>query len=274
MSTNKAKSVASAKAEKKNTHSPKTNSHESYREKALSRVLLVSTKNTSDDEDNDSDDPTITTTTTNNYKLDRCSNVLLSAIDSLLKGGVTQEEFPALVALGDAFESFVTKCTGAMSATISEMQLLSIFDIALNTLSRAHADVTRSDSIRARLAKSVAMLAPNRETITNTRLNVILTIFDETMRRYEESCKDDVVMSPDVSAIVDMATSIIGMPTDASPFELTFGSTTTDTSSINGDLPMSLRKCIIDRAIFGSQKVSKRLFRIACGWLAHHLRSY
>ena len=268
MSTNKAKSVASAKAEKKNTHSPKTNSHESYREKALSRVLLVSTKNTSDDEDNDSDDPTVTTTTTNNYKLDRCSNVLLSAIDSLLKGGVTQEEFPALVALGDAFESFVTKCTGAMSATISEMQLLGIFDIALNTLSRAHADVTRSDSIRARLAKSVAMLAPNRETITNTRLNVILTIFDETMRRYEESCKDDVVMSPDVSAIVDMATSIIGMPTGASPFELTFGSTTTDTSSINGDLPMSLRKCIIDRAIFGSQKVSKRLFRIACGWLA------
>ena len=75
-------------------------------------------------------------------------------------------------------------------------------------------------------------------------------------------------MSPDVSAIVDMATSIIGMPTGASPFELTFGSTTTDTSSINGDLPMSLRKCIIDRAIFGSQKVSKRLFRIACGWLA------
>ena len=93
MSTNKAKSVASAKAEKKNTHSPKTNSHESYREKALSRVLLVSTKNTSDDEDNDSDDPTVTTTTTNNYKLDRCSNVLLSAIDSLLKEASRRRNF-------------------------------------------------------------------------------------------------------------------------------------------------------------------------------------
>ena len=178
MSTNKAKSVASAKAEKKNTHSPKTNSHESYREKALSRVLLVSTKNTSDDEDNDSHDPMVTTTTTNNYKLDRCSNVLFECYRFPLKGGVTQEEFPALVALGDAFESFVTKCTGAMSATISEMQLLGIFDIALNTLSRQHTrDVTCSDSIRARLAKSVAMLAPNRETITNTRFERHLNYF-------------------------------------------------------------------------------------------------
>ena len=62
-----------------------------------------------------------------------------------------------------------------------------------------------------------------------------------------------------------MATSIIGMQT-AQVQPMTFGNATTDTSSIS-DLPMSLRKCIIDRAIFGSQKVSKRLFRIACGWL-------
>ena len=48
--------------------------------------------------------------------------------------------------------------------------------------------------------------------MTNTRLNVILTIFDETMRRHEESHDDDVAMSPDVSAIVDMARSIMGAP--------------------------------------------------------------
>ena len=248
---------AGGKEEKKNTPSSslKTNSNESNREKALARVLL-SAKNVGDDGDG------------NNDKLDLCANILLNAIDSLLKGGVTQEEFPALVALGDAFESFVTKCTGVISSVISEMQFLSLFDNTLNTLSRAHADISRSDSIRARLAKSVALLAPNRETMTNTRLNVILTIFDETMRRHEESHDDDVAMSPDVSAIVDMARSIIGAPTDANPFALTFGSTTTDDNSVVGDLPMSLRKCIIDRAIFGSQKVSKRLFRIACGWLA------
>ena len=248
---------AGGKEEKKNTPSSslKTNSNESNREKALARVLL-SAKNVGDDGDG------------NNDKLDLCANILLNAIDSLLKGGVTQEEFPALVALGDAFESFVTKCTGVISSVISEMQFLSMFDNTLNTLSRAHADISRSDSIRARLAKSVALLAPNRETMTNTRLNVILTIFDETMRRHEESHDDDVAMSPDVSAILDMARSIIGAPTDANPFALTFGSTTTDDNSVDGDLPMSLRKCIIDRAIFGSQKVSKRLFRIACGWLA------
>ena len=185
----------------------------------------------------------------NNDKLDLCANILLNAIDSLLKGGVTQEEFPALVALGDAFESFVTKCTGVISSVISEMQFLSLFDNTLNTLSRAHADISRSDSIRARLAKSVALLAPNRETMTNTRLNVILTIFDETMRRHEESHDDDVAMSPDVSAILDMARSIIGAPTDANPFALTFGSTTTDDNSVDGDLPMSLRKCIIDLSL-------------------------
>ena len=153
----------------------------------------------------------------NNDKLDLCANILLNAIEFVFREeeGVTQEEFPALVALGDAFESFVTKCTGVISSVISEKQFLSLFDNTLNTLSRAHADISRSDSIRARLAKSVALLAPNRETMTNTRLNVILTIFDETMRRHEESHDDDVAMSPDVSAIVDMARSIIGAPTDA-----------------------------------------------------------
>ena len=282
VSKSEATNVATGKVEKRRTPSSsslKTNSNESYRERALSRVLLVSSKNESDNdddiEDNDGDDTLAakpshspSSSLPHNHKLDLCTNVLLNAIDSILKGGVTQEEFPALVALGDAFESFVTKCTGAMSSHVSEIQFLSLFDNALNTLSRAHSDTSRSDSVRASLAKSVALLAPNRETMTNTHLNVILTIFDETMRRHEELHDDDVAMSPDVSAIVDMARSIIGAPTDVSPFELTFESTTTDVNSIDGDLPMSLRKGIIDRAIFGSQKVSKRLFRIACGWLA------
>ena len=70
------------------------------------------------------------------------------------------------------------------------------------------------------MAKFVALLARNRETMTNTRLNVILTIFDETTRRHEESHDDDVAMSLDVSAIVDMA-EYYGRPTDANPFATT-----------------------------------------------------
>ena len=127
---------AGGKEEKKNTPSSslKTNSNESNREKALARVLL-SAKNVSDDGDG------------NNDKLDLCANILLNAIDSLLKGGVTQEEFPALVALGDAFESFVTKCTGVISSVISEKQFLSLFDNIEYTFA-SHADISRSDSIR------------------------------------------------------------------------------------------------------------------------------
>ena len=109
--------------------------------------------------------------------------------------------------------------------------------------------------------------------MTNTRLNVILTIFDETMRRHEESHDDDVAMSPDVSAIVDMARSIMGAPTDANPFALTFGSTTTDVNSVDDDLSMSLRKCIIDRAFWLSKSLQEDFPNRL--WLArsHHLRS-
>jgi len=243
-----------------------SSSDETMREKALARVLLPSSDCTN--------------------KVDKFTSVLLIAIESLLKGGVSQEEFPVTISLGDTFESFVTKFIQlsqrqeklVFQAAVEEDEsddviiiedknlLLSVFDNALSTLSRAHADSTGSDSVRARLARSVARLTPDRETVTNTRLNVILTIFDETMRRHEEEVGENGAMNPDVASITAMAGSIIGMPIDSIPFALTFEGTLSDAKA--RVLRISLRKCIIDRAIFGSQKVSKRLFRIACCWLA------